>query len=164
MYLVTQRTPTKTISTELFNDQLNAEIMRDVINAQCDEYSGATIEELYIKDLESSKSKKIQFQEESNNHECYDEIPLSFWYDGTESVVYININAVWEMDRYGDLEWSWTLQNEFRYVDTKEVVFVASTQVFETVKKLVGDWIDEYDLFSYYLNDEIRSEQAYRNA
>lgn len=50
MYLVTKKSPTKIISQELWNTPMLAEIRREVINIQSDEYHGAIVENLIVHD------------------------------------------------------------------------------------------------------------------
>jgi hypothetical protein len=50
MYLVSKKSPVKIIFKELWNDHLRAEIRREVINVQSDEYHGAIVESLIVHD------------------------------------------------------------------------------------------------------------------
>lgn len=160
MYLVTKKTAINTISTNVFTDRLNAEIKRDIINHTSDEYSGAILEEIYVSDLESVRSKEYCFEMDTDFKD-YDSIKVSYYMDDVDWGLYFYISASNEISDCGDIEWTWKIDDEMEWIDdNEELKFKASSQTIVTLKVHVSDWLNSDNKLSMFETDEMHNISA----
>lgn len=155
MYVVTKKTPTKVISQEIWIDLFRAEVKRDYINSQCDEFTGAIIQEMIVSDMRECKSKEIEFEYElTNGHESISGIEVQMTMNEDQMLTVI-IDASYKIDRYFDVEFSW---EAVQYAFTNELgetsTFEPTKQVIDAIDLRIKEWIPS-DFFDWYEDIEI---------
>ena len=142
MYRVTKRTPTKTISQELWELKLNALIRKDSIDSTCSEYEGATIDQLDVEDANSILHNDFKILVSGNSVYHYTDVEYELNSDTT---------LIFEMSNDGDAtkgESIWSVYDTVLIIDGVELKFdlrKSTSDLFEDlINRTMQPQIDEY--------------------
>lgn len=161
MYLVKKHRTTKVVSQEFWIDELKAEIRRDIINTQSDEYSGATIEVATVGDLHHSVKSPNEWEIDWKDKTSLSGISMIF-YLSQEARIKFELEVDLNINFNSDIKFDIGIANLiYQHQTEQEFQFELIPTTLAKFTKLVFDYMDTHDYFSDYESDEV--SQANRN-
>ena len=130
-------------------DKLRAEIRREAINSQCDEMTGATVELISLKDVESFKEKPLYIEFNWPDYNLLTDISIDIYVSETE-MLHLELDVKATMFNKFCIEYTPRITECIHEDEDKSFTLDLSHDLRLDLEKVIIAYAKERDVFSQY--------------